>query len=294
VGGAEGLAALASDRRTFLAVLAVGVAGALAGCASDAGAGAAPPATSTDTGTPTPSPTPTEPPLPFPRSAPLPLPAIPKRHPGEPETFTTSPHGPGSTPQVALTIDDGLDPETVAGYVDFAQRTGIPLTFNPNGVYRGIWEPHVETLKPLIECGQVQIGNHTYSHEDLTQMSNGHIRADIERNDEWIEKTFGITARPWFRPPFGFHSPRTDEVVAELGYTRILMWEGSFGDARLLTPRVWLEQAQQWLTAGRIVLGHANHPTVTHLFDRMVTLIKHRHLQPVTLDTMFGTSREVG
>lgn len=291
----SGLGDLASDRRTFLTVLAVGVAGALASCAPDRAGQPPGDSTATLTGTtPTPSPTPTEPPLAFPRSAPHPLPPIPKPHPGPAETFISSPGGPGSTQQVALTIDDGFDPETVAGYVDFAQRTGIPITFNPNGVYRSVWAPHAQALRPLIEAGQVQIGNHTYSHEDITQLSDHHLRTEIERNDEWIEQTFGITSRPWFRPPFGYHSARTDAVAGEIGYTRILMWEGSFGDSRLLTPRVWLEQAQQWLTAGRIVLGHANHPTVTHLFDRMVTLIKHRNLEPVTLDTMFGTSREVG
>jgi hypothetical protein len=55
-----------------------------------------------------------------------------------------------------------------------------------------------------------------------------------------------------------------------------------------------MEQAQQWLTGGRVVLGHANHPTVTHLFNQLVALIQQRKLQPVTLDTMFGTSRATG
>lgn len=278
----------------FLTVLAIGVAGALAGCAPGGEPATAPTDTGTATPTAPPPGSPTPPPLPFPRGEPHPLPPIPQPHPGEPKTYTTSPDGPGSTQQVALTIDDGYDPETVAGYVDFAQRTGIPLTFSPNGIYRHVWEPHVDALRPLIEAGQIQIGNHTWSHEDVRQMSEAGITRELERNEEWIEKTFGITARPWFRPPFGYHSPRSDEIAGQLGYTNILMWEGSFGDSRLLTERVWLEQAQQWLTAGRIVLGHANHPTVTHLFDRMITLIKHRNLEPVTLDTMFGTSRALG
>lgn len=271
----------------------MGVAGALASCATRTAEPAASATKESVTLPPSPPP-PTEPPLAFPRQPPQPLPPIPQPHPGTSTTYTTSPHGPGSTQQVALTIDDGYDPETVAGYVEFAQRTGIPLTFSPNGIYKRVWEPHAAVLRPLVEAGQVQIGNHTYSHEDIRQLSDSGIRAELERNEEWIEKTFGITTRPWFRPPFGFHSERTDAVAAELGYTNILMWEGSFGDSRTLTQRVWLEQAQQWLTAGRIVLGHANHPTVTHLFDRMVTLIKHRNLEPVTLDTMFGTSRKTG
>jgi peptidoglycan/xylan/chitin deacetylase (PgdA/CDA1 family) len=279
----------AGDRRRFLALLAAGVVGLLPGCAwhappdrgpAPAGAG--------------PGPVPVPVPLAFPRGTARPLPPIPARHPGPPTVVRSAPGGPGSTPRVALTIDDGYSAETVAGYADFCERTGIPITFCPNGIYRDRWNPHAQRLKPLIEAGQVQIANHTYTHQSLLEVSNRAIRSDLERNEEWIQKTFGITARPWLRPPFGFHSDRTDGVAGEVGYTRILMWEGSFGDARLLTPEVLMDQARQWLTGGRIVLGHANHPTVTHLYDQLVALIQHRRLRPVTLDTMFGTSRAVG
>jgi hypothetical protein len=42
------------------------------------------------------------------------------------------------------------------------------------------------------------------------------------------------------------------------------------------------------------MLGHANHPTVTELFPQILEIIQARNLQPVTLDTMFGTSRTTG
>lgn len=149
-------------------------------------------------------------------------------------------------------------------------------------------------MRSLIAAGQVQIGNHTWSHSNLVAMSDGGIRRDIERNEAWIEKTFGITARPWFRPPFGFRSSRTDAVAGELGYTRILLWDGTFGDSQLLTPRVLLEQARKYLQPGVVMLGHANHPTAVQIFDRIQALLTERHLEPVTLDEMFGTSRQTG
>lgn len=291
---------LAADRRTLLAVLAAGTLGVLTGCGTDRRSVAVPALTSTDAGgrspfrpPPEPSPTATDSSQ-LPRPPAGPLPPVPPPHPGRATIVHASPGGPGSSPQVALTIDDGYDPETVAGYVAFAERTGIPITFSPNGIYQRIWNAHATALRPLVEAGQVQIGNHTFTHKNLLTRGDDQIRADIERNDEWIQQAFGITSRPWFRPPFGKHNARTDAVAGQLGYTRILMWEGSFGDSRLLTPRVLMEQARQWLTAGRIVLGHANHPTVTHLFDQLLALIHQRRLTPVTLDTMFGTSRATG
>ena len=157
-----------------------------------------------------------------------------------------------------------------------------------------MWEPHASTLRPLIETGQVQIGNHTYSHLDVTKLSSSKVRSELTRNEDWIERTFGVTARPWYRPPFGTHDSRTDEIAGELGFTQVLMWNGSFGDARLLTSQQLMQQATRYLRGGNIVLGHANHPTLTHLFDEISALIKDRGLTTVTLDEMFGTSRSTG
>jgi peptidoglycan/xylan/chitin deacetylase (PgdA/CDA1 family) len=203
---------------------------------------------------------------------------------------------PSPTPRIAITIDDGYDAETVAGYVDFARRSGIPITFNPNGAYRGVWEPHADVLRPLVEAGQVQIGNHTYSHRSLVAAGrpDADIRADVERNEQWIETTFGITSRPYLRPPYGYRNAHVDGVVADIGYTDILMWNGSYGDSTPISPQQLMSLASQYLQPGTIMLGHANHATILGLFSQIEQLIAERKLQPVTLDTMFGTSRAVG
>ena len=196
--------------------------------------------------------------------------------------------------QVAITIDDGYCAECAQAYVALAQTTGIQITFNPNGSYGYIWTPLAETLKPLIEAGQVQIGNHTFHHPWLTKISDNQIVAELEQNEEWIQSTYGVTARPWWRPPYGAHDQRTDEIAASLGYTNVLLWNGTYGDATLETPEVLLAQAAQYLEPGAVVLGHANHPTVTHLFNQIAEIIASRDLHPVTLDRMFGTSRSTG
>jgi peptidoglycan/xylan/chitin deacetylase (PgdA/CDA1 family) len=219
------------------------------------------------------------------------LPAIPAPRPGRAQVVTAAP---APTRQIAITIDDGYCEECVAGYVDFAERTGVPLTLSPNGSFHGIWDRYAGRLSPLIAAGQVQIGNHTWSHPDLVTRSDTAIRAEIERNEAWIEKTFGVTSRPYFRPPFGRHNSRTDGVAAGLGYTKILMWNATLGDATEETPAELMALASKWIRPGAIVLGHANHPTVIHLFDQIQAIIAQRGLQPVTLDTMFGTSRSAG
>ena len=277
------------DRRDFLILLGAGLVAALGGCAcavpDHRANGSSTPPTHTTANSPSMTSEPVS------RVVSPPLPPIPKARLGRPEVVYKAP---GPTRQVALTIDDGYCDECAAGYVAFAERTGIALTMSPNGAFHRIWDRFAGRLRPLIAAGQVQIGNHTWSHRSLISLRDAAVRMEIERNEEWIEKSFGITARPWFRPPYGKRDGRIDALAASLGYTKIVMWNGTLGDAIPESPAVLLDLANRWIQAGAIVLGHANHPTVLGLFDQLQAIVAQRGLQPVTLDTMFGTTRATG
>jgi len=268
------------DRRTFLGLLGIGLAAATTSCTSSA-------------------PTATRGPL-MPSAPPTPLPTPSTSGGTNPEqppplavtdTSRVLHAGPAGTRQIALTIDDGYCNDCVAGYVEFAHRTGTHLTFSPNGLYAHAWAPHVAVLAPLIANGQVQIINHTFSHPRLITLSPAQVRTELERNETWINRTFATTAQPYYRPPYGLHNRAVDDAAAEVGLDRVMLWNGSFGDSQLLTPRVLIDQARRYLQPGVIMLGHANHPTVLGLFDQITQLIRTRALQPVTLDEMFGTHR---
>lgn len=190
---------------------------------------------------------------------------------------------------VALTVDDGVNPDVVGAYLDFVKRTGVRVTFFPNGVYPS-WALHAPTLRPLVDSGQVQLGNHTWSHPDLTVLPDAAVVDQLARNEKFLWNTFGVTARPFYRPPYGSRDARVDKLAADEGYWVSTMWNGSFGDSDLLTPAQVLANAKQWLTAHRIVIGHANYPTVTHVFSQLADLIRSRHLVTVTLNDAFNTT----
>ncbi len=199
--------------------------------------------------------------------------------------------GPIADRRIVLTVDDGFCEDCVAGYVTFVRTTGIHLTFCPNGIYAKSWLPHAPVLRPLIESGQIQLMNHTYDHKDLTVMTPAQVGADLERNEAWINKTFATSTRPYYRPPFGRHTPRVSEAAAAVGYTVTTLWNGSYSDSTVITPDFLMSQARKYLQPGTILIGHANHPAVLGLFGQIVDLIKQRNLHPVTMDEMFGTAR---
>lgn len=193
---------------------------------------------------------------------------------------------PGKGDLLALTVDDGVSTEVVGAYVQFAKDTGIRLTFFVNGVYDS-WTENLAALRPLVESGQIQLGNHTWSHPDLTTLSKGDIAQQLKRNDDFLKKTYGVGAKPYWRPPYAKHNAAVDAVAAEFGYTVPVLWSGSLSDSTLITEEYILKMADQYFTPQAIVIGHLNHKPVTHVYPQLVEIIRDRSLRTVTLNDVF-------
>jgi peptidoglycan/xylan/chitin deacetylase (PgdA/CDA1 family) len=195
---------------------------------------------------------------------------------------------PGEGTSLALTIDDGTDTEVVAAFAALAADTGIRLTFFPNGCYRS-WQDNASALRPLVDSGQVALGNHTWSHPDLTTLGDAEVAEEISRNRDFLRNTFGVWDSPFFRPPFGARDERIDRIAADLGHPTIAMWNGTLDDSRVLTTGELMAAARQWFAAQAIVIGHANQPTVTTVYGELLDLIAERDLQTVTLADVWAT-----
>jgi peptidoglycan/xylan/chitin deacetylase (PgdA/CDA1 family) len=191
-------------------------------------------------------------------------------------------HLPGPVTTLALSIDDGTSTDVVGAFVDLATRTGIRLTFFPNGSYES-WTEVAPALRPLVESSQVSFGNHTWSHPDLTTLTDSEVAEEITRADDFLRDVYGVGSAPFLRPPFGSHDDRVDRISADLGHPTIALWNGTLGDHRVISPQELLGYAQEWFIAQTIVVGHANHPAVTQVMDDLMTLIEERQLVTVTL-----------
>jgi peptidoglycan/xylan/chitin deacetylase (PgdA/CDA1 family) len=199
---------------------------------------------------------------------------------------------PGEGTSLALTIDDGTNTEVVAAFAAFAAESGTRLTFFPNGCYRS-WEENAAVLRPLVESGQVALGNHTWSHPNLMTLSDGEVAEEIARNREFLRTVFGVRDTPFFRPPFGVRNERIDRIAAEQGHPTVVLWNGSLGDSRLLTAEALMAAARKWLMGQRIVVGHANHATVTTVYGDLLALVAERGLRTVTLADVWATPAQL-
>lgn len=196
---------------------------------------------------------------------------------------------PGQSNLVALTVDDGTDADVLKAYIELARRTGLRLTFFANGSTPS-WTEHAPLLRPLVDQGQAAICNHTWSHSDLTRLSDYQIADEIQKNENFLKNLYGVSGRPFLRPPYGSHNARVDQMIAALGYPAVTMWWGSLGDSTSIPSGQILANARQWMLPQRLVIGHANHPGVIPEMDRIVDIIRRRKLQPVHLADIFNVA----
>jgi peptidoglycan/xylan/chitin deacetylase (PgdA/CDA1 family) len=254
------------DRRRFLVLLGAGLAAAAAGRGSDGpGTLAADP-----TGAPSPAQVTPRPAASVADGLPLPAPT------GVVSCL------PGQGRLIALTVDDGTNSDVVAAFAQLATDTGLRLTFFPNGRYAS-WTDNARVLRPLVESGQVSLGNHTWSHLDLTTLSDAEVAAEIRRADEFLRDVFGVRHTAFLRPPFGARNARTDRIAADLGHPTIALWNGTLDDGHLVDAHSLVQAAKRWFRLQTIVVGHANHPTVTTVFDDLLAVLAERRLTSVTL-----------
>ncbi|WP_191668515.1 polysaccharide deacetylase family protein [Limosilactobacillus walteri] len=101
--------------------------------------------------------------------------------------------------KIALTFDDGPWEATTPHVLDVLEKYNIPATFM-------IWGEHAkkypEILKREAENSLFTIGNHTYSHIDLTKVNSNRVQLELKKDDEIIRNITGDFPEV-IRPPFG-------------------------------------------------------------------------------------------
>ena len=194
---------------------------------------------------------------------------------------------PGEGKYIAWTVDDGADPEVVRAYAEFSRRTGTRLTFFINGQYPA-FRQHRDLLLPLVQSGQLQIANHTYSHAALTSLTDEQIVQELTRNDEEIRRLFGVSSKPYFRPPYGYYDARVLAAAASCGFTRPVLWYGSLADSSNISSAEVYAYAEKYALAQHIVIGHLNYRGVVSELDRIRALLDRRGLTTVTIRDYYG------
>ena len=170
--------------------------------------------------------------------------------------------------RIAWTVDDGSSTEGIKDYLDFMQEHDLRMTFFITSEYPG-WISNRVQVQELVDAGNLQLANHTHYHPSLKGCSNGQIAEELTRCGKFIEDTFGVQAKPYFRPPYGHIDARVESVASELGYTSPIMWRGTLGDSARQRRNSIVQLGDKYIRDGAILLDHFNARTPKPVFDEL-------------------------
>jgi peptidoglycan/xylan/chitin deacetylase (PgdA/CDA1 family) len=192
----------------------------------------------------------------------------------------------GARGEVAITIDDGPDPDVTPAVLDQLAGASARATFFCVGE-RVLH--HAGLARRIIQAGH-SIENHTLTHRhSFSLLGPGAMRAEIARAQDSIARVTG-SAPKFFRAPAGLRNPFLDPILRDLGLC-LTSWTRRGYDTVNGNPDAVYRRLTHKLAAGDILLLHDGHaarsaadrPVVLEVLPRLLDAVRTQRLTPVTL-----------
>ena len=140
-----------------------------------------------------------------------------------PMPYVVDMYGGTQRKEVAITFDDGPDPEWTPKILDILKQKGVKATFFLIGVQV---EKFPGVAKRIFNEGH-EIGNHTFTHPDISSISKRYFEVELNLTERIFESKLGV--KPvLMRPPYAIdEAPDTAdqvrplEVAQDLGYIAV-------------------------------------------------------------------------
>jgi peptidoglycan/xylan/chitin deacetylase (PgdA/CDA1 family) len=162
--------------------------------------------------------------------------------------------------ELALTYDDGPNPAWTPRLLDLLAEHDIKATFFMVGKFV---KTDLEVARRVFEAGHL-IGNHTWSHPDLSRVSDAQVLEELTRTNDILAEITGKSVQH-FRPPFGARRPYVLKLARQLGLVPVT-WNAMTSDwsepsADKIATRLMnkIDRNERRGYASNIVLHDGNH-----------------------------------
>lgn len=182
---------------------------------------------------------------------------------------------------VALTFDDGPG-EYTADLLDLLRKRNVRSTFFVVG--QMVAEDRDGNLPRMVEDGH-ELGNHSWSHAQLTSLSSSGIKAELARTQAIVKDKTGVTMQV-MRPPYGSTDGRVAAECRREGLAQIL-WNVDTLDWRDRYASVVARRASA-ATPGSIVLLHDIHRSTVAAVPSLISSFSRRGYTFVTVSELYG------
>ncbi len=190
-------------------------------------------------------------------------------------------------PEVAITLDDGPDPEVTPAVLDQLDAAGARASFFCIAEQA---RRHPALLREIVRRGH-SVQNHSDRHRHgFSLLGPRGIAQEVGRAQALLADLSG-RAPHGFRAPAGLRNPFLDPVLHRLGL-HLVSWTRRGFDTREADPQRVLQRLTQGLGGGDILLLHDGHarrtaggrPVVLEVLPALLQCCRDAGLRPVTLD----------
>lgn len=181
-----------------------------------------------------------------------------------------------AVPCMALTFDDGPDPDVTPRILDILARERVKATFFMVG-------NHVGGREYLVRRAYAEgheIGNHSWSHASFTKLSPADVEMQLRLTQEAIMAA-GVPAPHLFRPPYGAFNG----MVLAHADIAVIRWNIDPADWDSKDPQKIQEHLLAYARPGGIALLHDTQPATADALDITLRELK-SHYQFVTVSQL--------
>ncbi|WP_275442930.1 polysaccharide deacetylase family protein [Petralouisia muris] len=177
--------------------------------------------------------------------------------------------------KVALTFDDGPNPQYTPEMLAALKKKGVKATFFLLGQEV---EKYPEIVKQIQEEGHL-IGNHSYKHEQLSKLPMEQACSQVSRTNDLI---YGITGvyPSYLRPPFGDWHEKLD---CEVNMVEVL-WDVDTLDWSSQNHAQIVEKVMKNVQENDIILMHDGYETSVTATVEIIDALEKQGYEFVTVD----------
>ncbi|WP_241674573.1 delta-lactam-biosynthetic de-N-acetylase [Paenibacillus luteus] len=176
--------------------------------------------------------------------------------------------GDTSQKELYLTFDNGYENGYTPRILDVLKDKQVPAVFFVTGHYV---KDQPELLKRMIQEGHI-VGNHSWSHPDMSTLSEASIKTELDKVKEQVEILTGQKEMKYLRPPRGIFTERVLAASKQFGYTNVF-WSVAYKDWDVNAQRgsqyAYNEVVKQ-LHPGAIILLHSVSKDNTEALGRII------------------------
>lgn len=179
-------------------------------------------------------------------------------------------------PMVALTFDDGPGKRT-SELLDMLEEYSAHATFFVLGTNV---ERYPDEIKKMQEIG-CEVGNHSYSHEDLSKLKKKGLKKQVNKTNELIKDITGYGVL-LVRPPYGAIS----ETMKKQMEQPMILWNIDTLDWKTRDAKKTIEAVMTDVKDGDIILMHDIHSETIDAAMKLIPKLQEEGYQLVTVSEM--------